>query len=178
MTNLYNTLPDAPEELDSNGVLARLVDGMGFRYHWATEGIQESLLSFRPCEGAMTLAELLAHMNVLVRWVDHELRRTLSDPPQEQDRGQLIPPTEWPLLRTDTLERLAGLRSLLAETSPKSLLGASITSRRKQGPQSFWCAINGPLADFLTHVGQVASWRRIANDPAPAADVFRGIPPN
>ena len=35
----------------------------------------------------------------------------------------------------------------------------------------------GPYADFLTHVGQVAAWRRQAGSPAPRADVFRGEPP-
>lgn len=29
----------------------------------------------------------------------------------------------------------------------------------------FWYWINGPLADALTHVGQITSWRRIAGNP-------------
>ena len=29
----------------------------------------------------------------------------------------------------------------------------------------FWYWINGPLADALTHVGQITSWRRISGNP-------------
>jgi len=38
-------------------------------------------------------------------------------------------------------------------------------------------AVNGPLSDWLTHIGQMLSWRRIARAPAAQADVFRGTPP-
>ena len=30
---------------------------------------------------------------------------------------------------------------------------------------SFWYWINGPLADILSHVGQITSWQRIAGNP-------------
>ena len=40
-----------------------------------------------------------------------------------------------------------------------------------------WNMVNGPLADSLTHIGQVLSWRRLAGSPPPPADVFRGRPP-
>jgi len=178
MTDLYTTLPPEPTQLDGNGVLARMVDAMGFRYRWATAGMAPSALSFRPCEGAMTMTELLGHMNVLVRWLDQEIRRTLQDPPAAADRAQLSPPDQWPELRDDTLTRLTGLRTLLEDTPPDTLLQATLTSPRGGDPQPFWCAINGPMADFLTHVGQVSSWRRISGDPAPPADVFRGRAPS
>jgi hypothetical protein len=41
----------------------------------------------------------------------------------------------------------------------------------------FWYIINGPLADALTHIGQINSFRRIAGNPAPKARVFFGVPP-
>jgi len=37
--------------------------------------------------------------------------------------------------------------------------------------------INGPFSDALTHVGQVASWRRINGNPILGANVFFGTPP-
>jgi hypothetical protein len=40
-----------------------------------------------------------------------------------------------------------------------------------------WYLINGPLSDALTHVGQVASWRRINGNPISGANVFFGTPP-
>jgi len=40
-----------------------------------------------------------------------------------------------------------------------------------------WWLINGPLSDALTHVGQIASWRRINGNPILGANVFYGTPP-
>ena len=71
MTLPYETFPSAPELVDGPGVLARLVDSMGFRYRWATEGLGEPDLAFRPVEGAMTLGELRAR---------DELHASLSQP--------------------------------------------------------------------------------------------------
>ena len=39
----------------------------------------------------------------------------------------------------------------------------------------FWNAINGPVADALSHVGQVVSYRRAAGNPIdPQVNVFLG----
>jgi hypothetical protein len=46
-----------------------LVDGIGFRYRWATEGIDEGSLGFRPAPDCMSLGELLQHIHGLLRWV-------------------------------------------------------------------------------------------------------------
>ena len=40
-----------------------------------------------------------------------------------------------------------------------------------------WNLLNGPLADFLTHVGQITAWRRIAGCPAPAPQYLLGLAP-
>lgn len=173
----YNDLPAPPPELNGTGALVRLIDGMGFRYRWATEDLPEATLGFRPCEGAMTLGEVLAHMYHLVRWVDASLRAGLDG-----DMEPVLPeaaeaPTTLSELRSDTLATLVALRALLAETAPSRLEGVTITGHPKLGPRSFWHFINGPLADFLTHVGQVTSWRRMAGEPGPRANVFLGQPP-
>ena len=170
-------LPPAPSELDGPGVLARLVDGMGFRYRWATEGLLAEELSFRPCAGAQTLGEVLGHMNLLLRWVQGSVSRTLDGEPEGIDGGVPVAPEAWEDLRADTRARLLDLRGVFANADPLDLARVTITGSPAKGPESFWCVINGPLADFLTHVGQVSSWRRMAGNPAPRADVFRGRAP-
>ncbi|MDA1266581.1 MAG: hypothetical protein O2816_15990 [Planctomycetota bacterium] len=173
----YETLEPGPDEVTAPAVLARLVDAMGFRYRWATEGLDGDQLEFCPVEGAFTLGKVLVHMNLLVRWVDGSVRGTLSGEPDNIDEGQMVAPEEWGDLRADTLTRIVALRDLFSGAQPDQLAAVSITGSTKSGPQPFWSIINGPLADFLTHVGQVASWRRLAGNPAPRADVFRGLPP-
>ena len=43
-----------------------MVDGLGFRYFWATEGLTEKDLAYRPSEGARTTMETLEHISGLV----------------------------------------------------------------------------------------------------------------
>jgi hypothetical protein len=37
----YHSTPDPPEELNASSVLIRVVDGLGFSYRWATEGLRD-----------------------------------------------------------------------------------------------------------------------------------------
>lgn len=173
----YTTLPPAPDHISGPGVLARLVDGMGFRYRWATEGLTGDELTYRTCDEAFTLGEVLAHMDMLLLWIEGSVRGSLESEPAQLDHGYKVTPKEWPELRECTLARLVDLRALLHGTQPEDLAQVTLTGDPKKGPEPFWNAINGPMADFLTHVGQVASWRRLAGNPAPRADVFRGLPP-
>ena len=177
MTLPYETIPSAPEAVDGPGVLARFVDGMGFRYRWATEGLTSEALTFRAAEDTMTLGEVLAHMCVLVRWTEGSVRSSLAGENAGFYMEFVDVPEAWDDLRADTLLGLVELRTLLAGADPGLLAAATITGHPKHGPQPFWCVLNGPLADFLNHVGQVASWRRMAGNPVPSADLFRGLPP-
>lgn len=43
--------------------------------------------------------------------------------------------------------------------------------------QRFWPVINGPLSDVLTHIGQIATLRRIAGSPVPDSNPFEETPP-
>ncbi len=41
----YREIPDPPENYTPGTVVSRLVDGLGFRYYWATEGLREEDLT-------------------------------------------------------------------------------------------------------------------------------------
>jgi hypothetical protein len=43
-------------------VVARLLDGLGFRYYWATEGLRPVDLTFRPTPKARNSLETLQHI--------------------------------------------------------------------------------------------------------------------
>ena len=36
----YHRIPGYPDHLSSTAVLARMLDGLGFRFYWATEGLR------------------------------------------------------------------------------------------------------------------------------------------
>ncbi len=174
----YQDIPAAPPRADGGGVLARLVDGLAFRYRWATEGLGDEHLELRPCDEAMSLGALLEHVRLLCDWVLRSMTGERSDgEPAGLGDERARPASAVEGARAATLASLASLRARVLEMSAAELLAVRITGSRSKQPESFWCIVNGPLADALTHVGQINAWRRVAGIPAPAADVFRGKGP-
>ncbi len=155
-----------PEKVSSGTVLARMVEGLGFRYRWATEGLREADLEFAPSVECMPLRKLLEHVLGLVTFADAGFGGPKSD--------GLPAPRDVDGLRTATLARLDALRTRALAMSDADLAACRIDGKGEKLP--FWYLINGPLADALTHVGQINSWRRLAGNPWPGANVFMGKP--
>jgi hypothetical protein len=156
----YNRSPDPPEGAKAVNVICRMVDGLGFRYYWATEGLEEKVKDYRPYETAWSIYETTEHIWALMNWVH------LSIQGREAER-----PADLLSFRQSTLELIAELRKRFGDMREEELTSIRI----KDMP--FWYLINGPLADALTHVGQINLLRRMAGSPAPKANVFRGTPP-
>jgi len=147
--------------------MARLVDGLGFRYRWATEGLRGEETTWRATPENMSLGEMLRHIYGLVYWVSEQFDLIDGFPlPAE------IPPNLE--LRRPTLDLALVLREHLAGASDRDLYAVRMQSR--DTVVGFWNMINGPLCDALTHVGQINAWRRIMGNPSPPANVFLGRP--
>ncbi len=158
----YTTIPDYPSSVSAGTVLARLIDGLAFRYRWATEGLSPDEMDFRPGAESMNLGQLLGHILSLVSWVD----QIFGGEGRLGSEGLSLPE-----LRVQTLRRCVVLRARLVRMSETEIAACA-------GPDfEFWNLINGPVADALTHIGQVNAWRRLAGNPTPGANVFRGKPP-
>jgi hypothetical protein len=164
----FRTIPTAPVETTHGAVIARLVDGIGFRYYWATDGLAGAELAFRPAADCMSLGELLEHIHQLLSWVAISIGASQGSAGGEPDADPMA-------LRSRTLLLASGLREAFLHMTDQDLVRVSIrTSRGDSFP--FWNFLNGPLADSLTHIGQIISWRRISGKPSTTADVFRGLP--
>ncbi|MHC4846260.1 MAG: DinB family protein [Planctomycetota bacterium] len=160
----YTRLPDVPAEPGARTVMVRLVDGLGFRYRWATEGLSDIDPDFRPGEGSMSVRELLDHVAELVHWVIEQMGFEAEPPGTDPDA-----------VRRRTLLDIVAIREHLLDMDDAALAAITVVGRRDTG--SFWHLVNGPLADALTHVGQINAWRRLAGNPPPRANVFMGRPP-
>jgi len=164
----YESIPPAPERMSGAAILTRLMDGIGFRYRWATEGLEDGDLAFRPAPDCRSLGELLAHVHGLLRRVG----LGIGVEPSLGCMGTI----EGFAVRRATVELARVLRERLASMGDSELAASTMRTGRGE-TYPVWNMVNGPLSDALTHIGQIASWRRIMGKPVPVADVFRGLPP-
>lgn len=162
----YSAMPAPPGNASASAVLAHTLDSAGFRYYWATSGVPEAAFSFAPAPDCMTLGELMQHVEQLAAWMHLNLVGTAAATSGNGPEAT----------RTSTLQCLAA-----SSAKVRAMSDAELTNVRVKRPGKeelpVWNLINGPLADFLTHVGQITAWRRIAGSPASAPQYLVGLPP-
>ena len=156
----YYTIPDTPESFTANNVAARLVDGLGFRYYWGTEGLRSEDFQYKPSENGRTIEETMRHIYGLTRLV---LNAVKSVPNGKSDADQLSAVE----LRTKTLMIIKETSDLLRAADADEMDNMQIIFQRgeKTSEYPFWNILNGPLADALWHVGQIVSHRRASGNP-------------
>ena len=149
----FEDISKTPNDLTDTNTLLRMVEGLAFRYRWATENLSEENIKFKPHPTSMSIEEVNAHIFDLV----DSTNRVFGGEKQNKDSLN-----SFHKLRIKSLNILADLSERLKEMSDEDLSEIEKNTSRKL---PFWYWINGPLADALTHVGQITSWRRIAGNP-------------
>lgn len=156
----YYRIPGYPDHVSGTALLARMMDGLGFRFYWATEGLRDGDYAFRPAEDTMSIGELVTHVWSLVNWVSSSaLKKSYGEP-----KG-------GPAAREAALGIIHDLREAMLAMSDRDLEKLRIRDK------PFWHVVNGPFSDALTHTGQINSFRRLAGNPVAGANVFLGEPP-
>ena len=167
----YREIPAYPDSLSAENVVARMVDGLGFRYYWATEGLRPEDLAFRPTPEARSSEETIDH----ILGLSTILLNSLKNLPNVRS-GEETSPLTFEVKRRKTLEMLWETSQLLQQPGTRLddlsiKFGTGDTSREFP----FWNMLNGPIADALWHVGQVVTFRRSSGNPFNAkANVFMG----
>lgn len=182
LSSSFDALPAPPTDLpDACNVLARLVEGLGFRYRWAVDGLGAEDMDFRAAEGCMSLGQLLDHLRFLARWVERNVVAAAegTEPVTYPSccEGLPDPAGDPAAFATQTLGAWASLRDQLLRLDAAGLARVQLIGGKEPTAFPVWNMINGPLADALTHVGQLNAWRRQLGKPGPRHDVFRGRPP-
>jgi hypothetical protein len=166
----FRSLPPGPDAVTGSAVLVRLVEGIGFRFTWATEGLRDPDLAFRPTPETMSIHELAHHVLGLATWV------AVAAGALPEGSKASGPQTPFPEVRQRVLEVLSLLRARLALMRDEEIGAIRIGSRA--GPVPWPHVVNGPLADALTHIGQINVLRRANGNPVARANVFLGRPPH
>lgn len=166
----YREIPKAPESFTAGGVASRMVDGLGFRFYWATEGLRAEDLAFKPGPDTRTSEETIAHIYGMSFLILNTTKKTANVTGQDVK----LPFAE---MRKKTLENFKEASDRLRKSSDKELLEfeAIFTRGTETVKYPFWNMVNGPIADCLWHVGQVVTFRRSSGNPfSEKVSVFNG----
>ena len=162
----YREMPDYPENYSAGSMASRMVDGLGFRFYWATEGLREEDLSFRANEGSRSSEETIDHMLSMI----HGITKTLS----KFDKPELANFT-FEEKRAHILIELKTISYILLNSTDEDFESYNIKlSSGEELP--FWNYVNGQIADCLWHCGQISSFRRMSGNPFNSkVNLFRGV---
>lgn len=157
----FREIPAAPDSFTAENVAARMIDGLGFRFYWATEGLCPEDLAFRPSPEARSSEETIDHILGLSQIVINAIKNR----PNERS-GEETSPLSFEVKRKKTLDNLKEASDLLKNSGGKLAdYDIIFVNGENRSEFPFWNMINGPIADALWHVGQVVSFRRSSGNP-------------
>jgi len=156
------------DEFNAETVINRMIEGLGFRYYWATDGLRDIDLSYKPSDDSRSSLDVLQHIYGLTEMVIF----AFQDKEYPIGTKYEMSFTEY---RTETLLNLKKMSDMLMKEFKISEVSVKINFGGQSMSFPFWNAINGPLSDAIWHTGQIASNRRASGNPFNSkAQVFLG----
>ena len=140
----------APSEQERQ-MLRHTLATLAYRGGKTLRGAPEGFSGFRASASTRTPGQVLAHIGDLLDWA-----LSIAQGKQEWHISQM---QSWELDSQRFFTALAAFDAYLASGEP---LGAPVEK-----------LFQGPIADALTHVGQIAILRRMADAPVRAENYFR-----
>jgi hypothetical protein len=154
----YYEIPSAPMQYTATNIASRLIDGLGFRYYWATEGLREEDLAFKPGEETRSTQETMLHIYGMSVTINNVITQSKIVPDQI---------TEYSEIRKQTLFNLKSAAENLQKYNDEDLMKLVIEFGKGSNMVSFpfWNIINGQISDCLWHTGQLVTFRRLSGNP-------------
>jgi hypothetical protein len=141
----------APATDSAVGMLRHTVATLAYRGGKTLRGAPPDFSAFRAAEGTRQPGQILAHVCDLLDWA-----LKLADGSHEWKQQS---PLSW---EQDTARFFAGLEALDQRLASGAPLGYAAEK-----------LFQGPIADALTHTGQIAMLRRIAGAPVRGENYFK-----
>lgn len=151
----YYEIPEYPETFTAGTVAARAIDGLGFRYYWATEGLRQEDLDFKPSDNARSSMETIEHIYGLSKMIVNSTLK--KDNNKKEDEEEL----SFEAMRKATLINFKTAADILRTSDDISQF--KIIFGEREIP--FWNQINGPIEDAVWHCGQIVLLRRSSGNP-------------
>jgi len=150
----YYEIPAYSESYTAGTVAARQVDGLGFRFYWASHGLTEKDLAFKPSDSVRTTGETVHHIYTLSKIIVNATIKKANIKGEEEV-------LTFEEKRKKILINLKTAADILRASDDISQFNIIFGER----VIPFWNNINGPIADAIWHSGQIASFRRTTGNP-------------
>ena len=154
----YYEIPEYPATYNECTVVARMIDGLGFRFYWATEGLRPEDLAFKPSEKGRTTLETIDHIVGLTNFVLNSALKKVNEPLDTEGMT-------FDEKRAITLKMLKQAADIFRDCDDLSKFKIVFKRGDTTNELPFWNQINGPIADALWHTGQVVTHRRTSGNP-------------
>ncbi len=154
----YAEIPAYPEKYTASTVAARMIDGLGFRYYWATEGLRAEDLAYKLNEDARTSAETINHIYDLSKMIVNATTKT----PNGKSVNDSLSFSE---IRKATLFNFKKASDILLATDSVEDFKIIFENDYGTSEHPFWNNINGPIEDAVWHSGQISILRRASGNP-------------
>ncbi len=167
----YKNLSTPKGTINTTTILSRQFQGLGFRYYWATQGLHLEDLNYRPTADSRSIFETMEHIYSLCFTVISTLEGLSVQRPEKPFE------MDGTTLRMQTLAQIQRAEEYISSNNTFNLEDRSIVFKTPKGERSypFMYLINGPLADALTHIGQILTLRRANGNPQESGvNVFLG----
>jgi len=159
----YYEVPVYPDEFTAGTMASRMVDALGFRFYWATEGLTETDLDYKPTADNRSARETIDHILGLSNII---VNSTLKKPNSQEKNDLSFAETRAKIL--NNLKTAADILRVSEDISQFRIIFG-------ENEIPFWNQVNGPIADAIWHCGQLAIYRRTTDNPInPKVNHFTG----
>ncbi len=166
----YYEMPETSEKYTAGSTAARMIDGLGFRYYWATQGLRAEDLSYEPGNRVRSSSQIIDHIYDLSKVIVNAATKTVNDRTVVEKKKLTFEEK-----RKRTLVNFRKASEIIGASDDLSAFTIVFKSENGERSYPFWNNINGPIADAIWHAGQVALLRRASGNPFNGkANVFTG----
>jgi len=164
----YKEIPSYPANYTQGKVISRMIDGLGYRFYWATENLRVLDLNFKPDTLARSTFETMEHIYGLSFMILNASKNQVN----ERINPDQMTANDLRSAILDNLKLASEAMALVEDLDELNILFQGSTGRKAL---PFWHVLNGPLADAIYHTGQIVSFRRASGNPMnPKVNVFIG----
>jgi hypothetical protein len=156
----YYEVPEYPESYNAGTVAARIIDGLGFRFYWATEGLRSEDLAYKPSTEARSSEETIDHIYGMSKMIVNATQALVNKRTEDT--------LSFEVKRERALRNLKTASDILKQTDNLDAMKIVFENPNGRMEYPFWNHLNGPIADCIWHVGQIVTFRRSSGNPIAA----------